>query len=164
MQQAVKRFCARPVRRRLAVAGAVSAGLLAFAPAANAVAWWSISNPLTATSGGVAKAQAYGQFDNVSYSYARVNNNERDPQPGGNKVFVDNAFQFYAPSASGVMGWNVYSTQQTTRSNSASWLYYPKQTSLSEDSSQARARIHTCEDQSFSPDPCSVNALPSFTY
>ncbi len=136
--------------------------------AALAVTWNSSSNPLTAYESGVAQAQAYGNFYNTG-SYARSSSNQRDPRPGGDSVYVDTQFYFYqysstACGSSGGTCYVYYGHEETSRTNTNSWDSQYKQKALPATGQKARGKIHVCEDQSFSGDPCSDWVLPTFAY
>lgn len=155
---------------------ALAAGLAAAAPAAEALTWNSASNPLLAHQDSDASnpkilAAAYGNFTKLNSTSARSAVHYQDRQPGGNKVYGETKFLFYAPSTScssnGTLATCFHQTanDQTGRSNSGAWEGpWNSDEGLVSDGTQARGQIHVCEDQSWAPDDCSAFVVKTFSY
>jgi hypothetical protein len=132
------------------------------------VTWNSETTPLNAYEDGVAQAQAYGNFHNYESESAHSNSSQRDPRPGGDSVYVETAFWWYSQSyhcsqAQPVCFWND-TMKQTDRTNAATWAARFRARNLRSDADRARGDIKTCEDQAWSPDPCSAHKIATFTY
>ena len=152
------------MRRSLATFFAVTAlSFVVLAPPASAVSWYSSSSPLVAYEDGTAQAKAYGNFYNSQNSYAKSMSYQRDPRPGGDAVFVDIDYLFDHYDGNTTV-FQFFGNDQTTRTDNNSWIQYYETFPLRDESTKARGRIKTCEDQSFSFDPCSATTLPTFSY
>jgi hypothetical protein len=141
----------------------VAAGLLASAAPAMAVSWGTI----VVYEDGVEQGRAYGWFYNENQQYAGMNANVKDSRPGGNGVFVDIDYKYWAQDCSQCPAGYLYKgNDQTGRTTSGVWVgpvheHHP----LWPSSNSARGAIQVCEDQAFSADPCSEpDALPTFSY
>jgi hypothetical protein len=91
----------------------------------------------------------------------------KDSRPGGNGVFVDIDYLFWVQECSECQGrYKHVGNDQTGRTTSGAWAGPSHQTQdLLSSSNSARGAIQVCEDQAWSPDPCSEpDALPTFSY
>ncbi|MEH3033123.1 MAG: hypothetical protein PGN07_03550 [Aeromicrobium erythreum] len=144
----------------------LAVGLLA-APA-SAVGWYSASSPLKVKEKGVTQGGAYGAFYNAGNTYARNKTVRKDFRPGGNGIYVDTRFSFLENSCTNTGGctteWKFSKHKETKRTTSGSWVRQTVDRTLSDEGSKARGAIHVCEDQSWSPDPCSPWTYPTFSY
>ncbi len=153
---------------RLLAAGLLSALLVTSVPAAHAASedWYSRSKPLTAWEDDTAQALAYG----TSYTkdgYLKNHTYYRDPRAGGDSVYTETAYTYYAPDPDGGSSWTEHGdTDQSARSSSGDWVdQYDKDDYSSDHSDSDRGRVHSkvCEDQSWSPDACSRRPFFTFT-
>jgi hypothetical protein len=150
----------------VAVATAGAAVFLAASPAATAASedWNSRSDPLIAWEDGDAQALAYG----TAYTKEGSLKNHtyyRDPRAGGDAVYTETAYDTYVQEADGTTGWRGKCCKdQSSRSDSGLWrdqydAYYYASISTIE---KGRVYYKVCEDQSWSPDACSVNPFITF--
>lgn len=153
---------------RLLAAGALSALLVTSVPAAHAAEqdWYSRSTPLTAVEDGEAQALAYG----TSYTkdgYLKNHTYYRDPRAGGDPVYTETGYTYFAPDQDGGSSWSEYGdSDQSDRSSSGSWVdQYDKDDYSGSHSDADKGRVHSkvCEDQDWSPDACSRRPFFTFT-
>lgn len=153
---------------RLLVAGLLSALFVISVPAAHAAEedWYSKSDPLKAMEDGEAQALAYG----TSYTkngYLKNHTYYRDPRAGGDSVYTETSYTYYAPDRDGGSSWSEHGdTDQSKRSKSGDWVDQYDNDDYSTDHRDAdRGRVHSkvCEDQSWSPDACSREPFITFT-
>lgn len=153
---------------RLLAAGLFSTLFVTSAPAAHAAEedWYSRSNPLAAVEDGVAQALAYG----TSYTkdgYLKNHTYYRDPRSGGDAVYTETNYTYYAPDLDGGSSWSEHgTTDQSARSTSGDWVdQYDKDDYSSNHSDADKGRVHSkvCEDQGWSPDACSRRLFITFT-
>ena len=155
--------------RSMTIAAITTALFLGSTATVQAVTWASSSSPLTAYEDGTAQAQAHGNFRNHEGIRAQNDSRQRDPRPGGDSVYVQTGFYWYSyrtlcDSGSGGVCWWKDVDKQTDRSNSADWDPEYRARDLRGDADQARGKSKVCEDQSWSPDPCSSTAISTFAY
>jgi len=129
--------------------------------------WRSQSKPLRVFDGGVAKGAGYGSFSAAPASgRVKVSNagKLRDLKPTGNSIYHDTRYSFFTCGS----GCNAAtgSTFQSTRWNGNYWRKFtPSKThNLSSAYDFARGAIKVCEDQKFSPDPCSGQVVTGFDH
>ncbi len=150
-------------KSRALLTGLTALAVTAFSAPAMAVSWGTI----VVYEDKVEQGRAYGTFFNKNYQYAAMNANYRDSRPGGNGVFVDIDYLAWM-SLCGECDpkYAFRGSDQTGRTTSGKWVGPDQETNpLEEESSRARGAIQVCEDQSWSPDPCSEpDALPTFSY
>lgn len=152
---------------RLLAAGLLSALFVTSVPAAYAAEhdWYSKSDPLKATEDGVAQALAYG----TSYtknSYLKNHTYYRDPRAGGDSVYTETSYTYYAPDHGGGSSWTEHGdTDQSARSKSGDWVDQYDADDVTDHSDADKGRVHSkvCEDQSWSPDACSREPFVTFT-
>jgi hypothetical protein len=133
-----------------------------------AVKWNTQASPLIAYEDGVAQAEAHGNFFNYQSESAHSHSEQFDPRRGGDSVYVETEFWWYS------LSWRCNETQpvcfwkdtskQTPRSDDSVWVAYFHARNLRADSDRARGIVKTCEDQSWSPDPCSAHKVLTFEY
>ena len=147
------------MKKILATAALVCAGLVGTAGQAAAVQWGPIVSSLGSSN---------GTYFNESNIYARTNVNYKDNRPGGAKVYHQTWYQYYQTTcgASGCIGaYTTGVTRQTAQTSSGSYVYAWTHYYLSDSSSQARGKQEICQDEAAQRDPCSdAKAYPSFTY
>lgn len=147
------------------LAVAVVGGLVGLVgPAASGVSWYSASSPLKAYEDGVVQAAAYGNFYNYQNTYARSSSNHRDVRAGGNAAYVDTDFYFWLPCTDGNTCYKYVAGKESPRTTSSAWLSSYRQEGLNGSSDKARGRMHVCEDQNNSGDPCSAWVTATFGY
>lgn len=145
--------------RRMILSTAVGALVILGAAPAHAVTWFSASDPLEAIAGGAIQAQGYGDFHNSADFYARNNSWQRDPNPGGDSVYVETDYYFYYSGA-----YQYDSSRQTARSNSSTYVLKYTQRALHASGTRARGIINVLEDNPFGGDPSSPNCIKTFYY
>ena len=137
--------------------------VLGLAAPAMAVSWGHI----VVYQNKVEQGRAYGTFYNQSYQYAAMDAYFKDSRAGGNGVFVDIDYLYWLQECNECQpGYQERGNDQTGRTTSGAWAGPSHQThALWSASSSARGAIQVCEDQAWSPDPCSEpDALPTFSY
>ena len=151
-----------------AVAAVGTAVFLASGPAALAASenWNSRSDPLIAWEDGDRQALAYG----TAYTKEGSMKNHtwyRDPRAGGDDVYTETSYSVYVQEVSGDWGWRDRCCKdQSARDDSGDWIdqydayYYAHIDSIE----RGRVYYKVCEDQSWSPDACSVNPFITFRF
>ncbi len=142
--------------------GAVTAAP-ALATAYSLQQWYSTSSPLKVYEDGYVQAQAWGNWYNEDRTYARNGARQYDIKSGGNYVYIATKFIFRHDTF-GYNYWWSEGTKETKRTSSASWVYDYDHEALASHGDAARAEIKICEEHSWSADPCSATALPTFGY
>jgi hypothetical protein len=143
---------------------AVACGFVLWASPANAAAYYSASDPLTAWEDGRAQAQGYGYMTVHEYTYLRNHTYTRDPRPGGDSAFhvTDYSLEQYAQS----YGWKWSSWRgedQSSRTDSGYWEdQYDYYRYTDQEANRGRIRAKVCEDQGWSSDPCSAHTYQTF--
>jgi hypothetical protein len=145
------------------IAIGLAAGALLLATPAGAVAWASSTSPLVVSDNGNTLGKAYGTFVNSGNVYARTNSNYKDSSTGnGHSVYVTTDYAFKDPITG--FYFTSYNNVETPRTASGSYIAKYTQKPLDSWAEYARGHTNICEDQSFSGDPCSVQAHPTFNY
>lgn len=153
---------------RLLAAALLSALFVTSVPAAHAVEydWYSRTKPLRAMEDDVAQALAYG----TSYTkdgYLKNHTYYRDPRAGGDSVYTQTDYTYLAPDRDGGQSWSERGdSDQSAKSSSGSWVdQYDKDDYSSDHADADKGRVHSkvCEDQDWSPDPCSRRPFFTFT-
>jgi hypothetical protein len=135
---------------------------LGIASPAAASRYYSADDPLEAIEDGTAQAQMYGRFFKEELSYLRNDTNIRDPRPGGDSVYGQTNYSWYYVHAVGPDYWSGSGQDQSPRTDSGSWYFQYDHEAFPEHASKGRMRAKVCEDQSWSPDPCSVDVTDIF--
>lgn len=158
----------RSIRKHLPLAaGTLGAAIfLASSPAAMAASqdWNSRSSPLTAWDDSVRQALAYGTAYTKDGSL-KNHTNYKDPRPGGDYVYTQTDYDVYWPNFQGQYHWQgKFGTDQSARDRSGDWVdqydadYYADINGVE----KGRVFYKVCEDQAWSPDPCSLNPFITF--
>ncbi len=143
--------------------GSAAAGLVVATAAGPALGfadpykYYSASNPLTAWDNGVAQAEMHGKFLVENATYLRNNTNQRDPRPGGDKVFERTQYWFYVwDPYEKAMVWKLHATDQGPKTDDGSWYSQYDHSAFISGADKGRMRTQVCEDHGVFPDPCSV--------
>ncbi len=150
----------------VAVAAAGAVLFLASSPAALAATedWNSRSDPLVAWEDGDRQALAYG----TAYTKEGSLKNHtwyRDPREGGDSVYTETEYNVYFQTYQGFQWMGRCCHDQSARDNSGTWQdqydawYYAGVPNAD----KGRIYYKVCEDQSWSPDACSVNPFITFS-
>lgn len=164
----------RGIAISLIVAGLAMGGM----PSAMAVRWYSKPHPLLAHQDSDPRnpkilAAGFGNFYNRKHTYARSAVWYLDRQPKGHKVYGETKFLFHSadPSCGSdqygryVVCWHETASDQTGRTDTGLWDGpWASDEPLDAESTQARAKVHVCEDQPHAPDDCSPFAIVTFSY
>jgi hypothetical protein len=137
------------------ISAALVAGVLGVAAPATASKYFSEDRPLNAWEDGVSQAQLYGRFFREDLTYLRNNTNTRDPRPGGDPVYEQTNYGWYYVHAVGPDYWSSGGEDQSPRRDSSEWYSQYDHEAFPEHASKGRIRAKVCEDQNWSPDPCS---------
>jgi len=152
----------------LSRASALAVGLVLLSAPATLAAqnWRSSSNPLVVYENGVAQGGAYGTFEaDPTSNGAHVYNAGylKDFKPTGNSIYHETNYSYAQCSGCPTTGGGQF---QSTRWNGDYWrLFTPGATTILSDAwDYARGAITVCEDQQFSPDPCSTQIVTGYDY
>ena len=138
---------------------------VAASPAMAGIRYNSAADPLTAWQDGVAQAQMYGQFFIENATYLRNNTNQRDPRPGGDSVFETTTYYYYKVCDGLEAHWCESDTDQGAKTDTSDWYFQYDHDQLDSVAEKGRMTTHICEDHGFwGVDPCSINALGTFSY
>jgi len=114
--------------------------------------------------GGVNQGRAYGTWkvaDTSNGTRSIASANLQDLRVGGNSIYVElqtqsNSGICFSPEYTSCnQTWYNYSMDQTGRSNSDRWVTLGASTGVDNSDQYARGVLKVCEDQAYSPDPCS---------
>lgn len=145
--------------RRFFTAAATLAAFCALSGAAQAVTWYSASNPLTVYQDGVAQGQGYGNFYNENGTHARSNSTQRDNRPGGDGIYIQTDYFFYYDRV-----WHWAIGRQTARTYSSTWVNHYTREPLHSRGEIAKGFMTVLEDNPFGLDPKSDVASRQFNY
>jgi hypothetical protein len=145
----------------LTSAALVALSIAAAAPAA-ASQYFSADDPLDVWEDGVSQGQMYGRFFKEELTYLRNNTWTRDPRPGGDSVYEQTDYSWYHVHAVGPDLWFDGGSDQSARTSSSSWYSQYDHEAFQDGASKGRMKTKVCEDQSWSPDPCSVQPTEVF--
>ncbi|WP_183094568.1 hypothetical protein [Nocardioides stalactiti] len=152
----------------VALAAAGAALFLASSPAAMAATedWNSKTDPLIAWEDGSRQALAFGTSYTKEGSL-KNHTNYKDPRAGGDKVYTETEYDAYWPGGQGgTYKWSGrYGMDQSARDNSGSWVDQYDADYYADIDGIEKGRVYSkvCEDQSWSPDPCSKNPFITFS-
>ena len=141
---------------------------LVTAPAALAATsynWYSSSAPLNVSDDGTLRGSAFG----TSYKkdgYLKNHTYYRDRRSNGNGVYTQTEYSYYVVcsplTSASWCGTGV--TDQSSRTQSSSWQdQYDADDYSTQKADKGRVHSKVCEDQSWSPDPCSRKPYFTFT-
>jgi len=140
----------------------ITAGLAAAAAAEPALGfsdpykYYSADSPLVAWDDGVAQAEMHGKFFVEEATYLRNNTNQRDPRPGGDKVFERTQYWFYVwDTYADKMKWKNTDVDQGPKTDDGSWYFQYDHQEFKRGADKGRMRTQVCEDHGLFPDPCS---------
>ena len=138
---------------------------VAASPAMADIRYNSQYDPLTAWQDGVAQAQMYGRFFVENASYLRNNTNQRDPRAGGDAVYEETTYYYYKACDGLDVHWCESDVDSGPKTDSSSWYFQYDHDQLDSTADKGRMSTHICEDHGFwGVDPCSINALGTFSY
>ena len=123
---------------------------------ANPLAYYTPSAPLTAYDDGVAQAQMYGLFLVTNATYLHNDTYQRDPRPGGDRVFERTQFNYYMFSAAhNAKIWIEKSEQQSAKTDTSAWYWQYDRHAFPGSAEKGQMETQVCEDHGWLPDPCS---------
>lgn len=152
----------------VALSTAGAALFLLSSPAAMAASedWNSRTDPLVAWEDGVKQALGYGTAYTKEGSL-KDHTYYRDPRSGGQYVYTESAYSYYtwSPGADAMRWSGVAGKDQSERDRSGDWVDQYDADFYADDYTVEKGRVYykVCEDQSWSPDACSVNPFITFT-
>ena len=136
---------------------------VAASPAMADIRYNSQADPLTAWQDGVAQAQMYGRFFVENATYLRNNTNQRDPRPGGDAVYEETTY-YYKVCDGLDAHWCESAVDSGPKTDTSDW-YDHDHDPLDSVAEKGRMSTHVCEDHGlWGVDPCSINALGTFSY
>ncbi|HWJ11479.1 MAG TPA: hypothetical protein VNS46_19020 [Nocardioides sp.] len=134
------------------------------APAALAASydWYSSSSPLNVYDSTL-RGSAYG----TSYqkdAYLKNHTYYRDRRSNGNAVYTETSYSYYKVCSNGFLEWCAETgNDQSARTQSGYWQdQYDADDYTQRGADRGRVHSKVCEDQDWSPDPCSRK--PYFTF
>jgi hypothetical protein len=137
---------------------------LVTAPAALAASynWYSASSPLNVYDGTL-RGSAHG----TSYqknAYLKNHTYYLDRRNNGDGVYTETSYSYYRVCSNGVLEWcDETGKDQSIRTQSSAWQdQYDADDYTTRQADRGRVHSKVCEDQSWSPDPCSRK--PYFTF
>lgn len=144
---------------------AIACGFVLWASPAQAGAYYSSSNPLTAWEDDKAQALGHGYMSVYESTHLRNHTYTKDPRPGGDAAFHSTEYQRETRHWDGSTSWsNWHGEDQSARTDSGLWRdEYDYYNYSLYNTVTGRIRAKVCEDQANSPDPCSSRPTQTFS-
>ena len=150
------------VRRIIPIVIAVAA--MSWAAPVYAVSYGSSATPIRATSDG--NAAFYGNVTVHNHQSLYNVYKYKDTAPGGNYVYVQTDWFYWlsCDEDGGDQCFDPSGSDQSARTRSGTWVGGTDADDLDPRTDKGRAATKVCEDQSWSPDPCSKKVLVTLSY
>jgi hypothetical protein len=148
------------VRSVAGVLGLVAA--LSWAAPAYAVSYGNQASPIRANGDG--NAAFYGNITVHNHQSLRNGYYYKDTAAGGNSVYVQSDWYYWVPCVDGKPCYDHSGTDQSPRITTGTWTHSEDYDTLDPTADKGRTITKVCEDQSWSPDPCSTNVTVTLTY
>jgi len=150
--------------KKILAAVALTLGILAIAPPALAVTWYSASDPLRVYEDGVTQGVAYGDFKNNNGVSARSYSHQKDAKPGGSGIYVETSFYYMRECSDGATEYCYEAKKSTTNTTDGYFVADYTATYLEPSGTAARGKMKICENHNLAWDPCSATVIRSFGY
>ncbi|MGO4255588.1 hypothetical protein [Marmoricola sp. RAF53] len=150
--------------KKILAAVTLTLGILAIAPPALAVTWYSQGSPLRVYESGVTQGTAFGDFKNNNGVSARSYSQQMDAKPGGQGVYVETSFYYMRECSDGAVEYCYDAKKSTTNTTVAYYVSDYTATYLEPSGTAARGQMKICENHNLAPDPCSATVVRSFSY
>lgn len=154
----------RPVAAMLVSLGASLFALVAAPPALAATSydWYSNTSPLSVSEDGQLRGSAFGTAYQKN-AFLKNHTFYKDRRNNGNSVYTETTYSYYKV-CDGVLKWcGQVGKDQSARTSSADWQdQYDADDYSNRGADRGRVHAKVCEDQSWSPDPCSRKPYYSF--
>ena len=150
------------IRKAVVLLGALAA--MAWAAPAYATSYGSAADPIRIGSNG--NGWFYGNITVDNYQYLRNGYYYRDTASDGNPVYVQTNWSYWVICEDdGTQCWDPSTTDQSPRIGTTDGITHSTDfETLDARASQGRGTTKVCEDQSWSPDPCSGKVTVTLGY
>jgi hypothetical protein len=136
---------------------------LSWAAPAYATSYGSAASPIKITSNG--NGWFYGNLTLYNHQSLRNGYYYRDTDADGNAVYVQTNWSYWEDCDDGTVCWRPVSHDQSPRIGTADGkVFSTDYDTLEPEADKGRGATKVCEDQSWSPDPCSGTVTITLSY